>query len=96
MKQFWILMLVSLVMFLAAVPAIACEQCTRDVPVLSTALDVDMDYQPVMATNETNMPSPGVTSERGTSHVVTFNRINDTGSVCQGGVLLRQVGRPMA
>jgi hypothetical protein len=93
-KTFLLGMLISLVMIMAAVPCLACEQCTRDVPVMSTALDIDTDYQPVMATNETNMPSPGVASERGTSHVVTFNHLNGSGLVGQGGELLRQVGRP--
>ena len=59
MKLFWTLMLASLVMFLSAMPVIACDSCNKDGPVFGiTALDNDMVYQPVMAANEITMPSP--------------------------------------
>ena len=71
-------MLVSLVMIMAAMPAIACDQCTRDVPVFSMADVSDMIYQPVMATNEKiNMPSPSEVTDEVT-YLVNVATLTDT------------------
>ena len=52
MKIFWTLMLISVLMLAFTLPALACDQCSREGPVMSSLVDLD-DVQ-VMVTNMTS------------------------------------------